>query len=269
MLHVELSERDGAPARRASLVAWHQRFGRALKLPGAFAEFLTSQLGLKTSADPPAQVAAWLDAATVLTELVDIDGLAVVPGSQQRAWFTGYAIAQEHGHDTEQLANTWLKRICDSSLFLADSSGLATLIKPGPALSVEVKAEWHSWLDPAVIVALKIEITNISDVRVQLGSLGVQFDGVDPGVTPPMLSADQRGELRGEKDAMLRHRYSPALVMRALEAGESITGGHMADVPWQGPKAGTPELKVMVRDAFGTEQEPQVFGGLVVLPPVA
>jgi hypothetical protein len=132
VLHVELSGADGSAPRPRKLAIWQQRFAFALRLPTGLAAFLADELSLETAGDPPLEMALWLDASKKLMELVDIDGSSVVPGSPQRGDFTGYAIAESDGRDSERLAATWLRTMCDSSLHLRDSAAvLATLARTG------------------------------------------------------------------------------------------------------------------------------------------
>jgi hypothetical protein len=60
ILYIEPRTADGQVPPAADLVAWRERFRRALQLPRAFADFLAADLGLATSDDPPAQLGIWL-----------------------------------------------------------------------------------------------------------------------------------------------------------------------------------------------------------------
>src|ERR1017187_2792738 len=83
VLYVEPGMAQAGKVSPAGLAVWHERFARAVRLPAVLARYLTSDLGLATSSDPSAQIAIWLKArGTSLTELVDVDGFTVVPGSQ-------------------------------------------------------------------------------------------------------------------------------------------------------------------------------------------
>ena len=114
VLYVEPGTAQASKVSSARLAAWHQRFARAIRLPAALARYLTSDLGLATSSDPAAQIAIWLKArGTSLTELVDVDGFTVLPGSQPN-WFIGLAMADQDGQDANGLARTWVREMCDS-----------------------------------------------------------------------------------------------------------------------------------------------------------
>jgi hypothetical protein len=92
VVHIEPGGGKASQVSPASLTVWHRRFTQALTIPSSLASFLASDLGLATSSDPPAEIALWLTAhGNSLTELVDIDGLTVVPGSQP-SWFTALAL---------------------------------------------------------------------------------------------------------------------------------------------------------------------------------
>jgi hypothetical protein len=126
VLHMELSGANSTSAKAANLRTWQQRFAQALNLPTALAMFLVDHLGLDTRGDPATEAGLWLEASAVLTELVDIDGLKVVPGSPQLSQFTGYAVAEADGIDSEHLARAWLRTMSDSCLHLYGST-------PGPS----------------------------------------------------------------------------------------------------------------------------------------
>jgi pimeloyl-ACP methyl ester carboxylesterase len=119
VVYVEPRTVNGAPTPPASLTKWRQRFAQALQMPCGLASFLTSDLGLATSSDPAAEIAVWLKAhGTSLTELVDIGGITVIPGSPQTNWFMTFAVANPSGQQEDDLAGTWLAQMCDSALHL-------------------------------------------------------------------------------------------------------------------------------------------------------
>ena len=106
---------------------WYQRFAQAIRIPAAIATFLSNELGLATSSDPPAEIAIWLTApADSLTELVDIESLTVVPGSQPNS-FTGLAVANREGQDSSSLARIWIGEMCDSMHLDGYETALGTL----------------------------------------------------------------------------------------------------------------------------------------------
>jgi hypothetical protein len=114
VLSVEPGMAQAGNVSPAGLAAWYQRFARAARIPALLAGYLTSDLGLATSSDPAAEIAIWLKArGASLTELVDVDGLTVVPGAQA-SWFIGLAAADEGGQDPDGLARTWVAEMSDS-----------------------------------------------------------------------------------------------------------------------------------------------------------
>jgi hypothetical protein len=119
VLCVEPRTAEGAPAPSVSLTKWRQRFGQAFKMPHSLAKFLTSSLGLATSSELAAEIAIWLTAhGPSLTELVDIEGATVIPGSPQASWFMAFAVADPAGRNEDDLARTWIGQLSDSALHL-------------------------------------------------------------------------------------------------------------------------------------------------------
>jgi hypothetical protein len=118
VLHIEPRTPDGTPAAAISLVQWRDRFTRALAIPQALAHFLTRDLSLATSADPPAQLGLWLNTPDKMTELVDIENLNTLPGSAQANWFIGYAVADPEGASPTTTATDLLGQMCDFTLHL-------------------------------------------------------------------------------------------------------------------------------------------------------
>jgi hypothetical protein len=119
VVYVEPRTASGAPTPPVGLTEWRRRFVQVLKMPHGLAKFLTNDLGLATSSDPAAEIAIWLKAqGASLTELVDIEGMRVIPGSPQSNWFMAFAVADPAGQREEDLARTWLGQMCDSALHL-------------------------------------------------------------------------------------------------------------------------------------------------------
>jgi hypothetical protein len=118
ILWVEPRASGGGPARAASLAVWRDRLALVLAVPEVFADFLTEELGLATSREPPAQAGVTLDAAQAITELVDTEGLELVPGSTVSTWFMAWAVADPDGETASALVRQWLTQMCDSTLNL-------------------------------------------------------------------------------------------------------------------------------------------------------
>jgi hypothetical protein len=98
--------------------------------------------------------------------------------------------------------------------------------------------------------------------------MGVGCDWGGAASAVPSVSQAEQIELEREKEALVRHRYSPRLNMHSVvEPDESVSGWLTTDVPWLGPQAGTPQLTVSVQEAVGNEyltviprMEAQTFG---------
>jgi hypothetical protein len=118
VLHIEPRTQDHTPAPPATLAQWHDRFTQALSVPGALAQFLTSNLGLATIAEPPAQLGMWLNAPHALSELIDTGDLKPLPGSAAANWFISYAISDSAGKTVTEAAMDILSQLCDFTLHL-------------------------------------------------------------------------------------------------------------------------------------------------------
>ena len=116
ILHVYPRSPDGDPAPAANLASWHDRFVRALAIPGAQAAFLAQDLGLATTGDQPVQAGVYLDAPHSMIELVDTEDLKFLPGSPASSWFMGWAISRPDGRRASDLAREWLVQMCDNTL---------------------------------------------------------------------------------------------------------------------------------------------------------
>jgi hypothetical protein len=118
VLEVELRNAQGEPAPAMPLAVLHDRFTRALAVPAALTGFLTNDLGLTTSDDPPSQAGVWLQTPRDMAELVDFEGLEALPGSPQSNSFTGWALADPAGEPTRTAAVELLRQMCDYTLNL-------------------------------------------------------------------------------------------------------------------------------------------------------
>lgn len=80
-----------------------------------------------TSDHPAAGVAVWPKArGASLTELVDVNDFAVIPGAQAN-WFIGPAAADQEGQDADGLARTWVPEMCASMHLDGHESALPSL----------------------------------------------------------------------------------------------------------------------------------------------
>ena len=97
ILHFEPPAETANPPLPAGPAVWTDRLRRALDLPDALNGFLTDQLGLTTSGDPPVLLGFRLDAPHDLAELIDVTDLHELPGGQHARQAIGYLIADPDG----------------------------------------------------------------------------------------------------------------------------------------------------------------------------
>ena len=97
ILHFEPPAETANPPLPAGPAVWTDRLRQALDLPDALDGFLTDQLGLTTSADPPVVLGFRLDAPHDLAELIDVTDLHQLPGGQHERQAIGYLIADPDG----------------------------------------------------------------------------------------------------------------------------------------------------------------------------
>jgi len=120
ILYVEPRTADGEVAPPSDLATWSLRFTEALAVPGAFADFLDTDLGLATSNDAPAQLGLWLQSREPLTVMVDINGLRMLPGSSPSNQFIGWTFADDSGKSGTGVARDLIVQLCEYSLHLDD-----------------------------------------------------------------------------------------------------------------------------------------------------
>jgi hypothetical protein len=116
VVHVEPRGADGTPAPPASPSLWRRQFERALQLPGAFAALLSGELGLRVCGEPPAQAGVRLEAPRDMTELVDITGLAALPGAQLLSQFMVYLTAWPDGAGAVSAADRMTRQMLEEAL---------------------------------------------------------------------------------------------------------------------------------------------------------
>jgi hypothetical protein len=117
-VEIMLRGTQGDPAPAMSLTALHDRFTRALYIASALATFLTDDLQLVTSDDPPTQTGIWLRTPREMSELVDPQGLTALPGSPQSNSFTGWVLADPAGEPAAITAAELIRQMCDYTLNL-------------------------------------------------------------------------------------------------------------------------------------------------------
>lgn len=116
ILHIEPKTNGRESPERANIGTWHERFTKALCLPEVLAVFLQKTLGLTTSDEPPAQLGMELKAPHSISDLVDLEGLKVLEGSQSPPWYMGWTIADRAGRPPAQAAVELLRGMFDYTL---------------------------------------------------------------------------------------------------------------------------------------------------------
>jgi hypothetical protein len=148
-------------AEAAGLIGWHRRFQLAMTMTGAFAEFLTNDLGLQTSEEPAARVGVLIEP---VSDLVDAGSLPTLPGGVTSNQFLGYAIADRDGRSADLVAGDLLRQLCDHNLHLADfedvleSVGAAPTVASRPASRQpqRVQSTWETREVPVLRAVVKL-----------------------------------------------------------------------------------------------------------------
>lgn len=118
ILYIEPRTAEGQVPPASDLTAWQERFRLALAIPRAFADFLTDDLGMATSDNPPAQLGIWLQSTQPLTSMIETDGLRTLPGSWPQNQFIGWALTAADGGPAEQAARDLVIQLCEYTLHL-------------------------------------------------------------------------------------------------------------------------------------------------------
>ena len=124
ILHIYPRTADGAPPEPADIRTWHERFTNTLSIPTVFAAFLEHVLELDTSADPPAQVGIQLKTPHNMTDLVNLEGLKILEGSQPSPWYTGWSLADPAGQPPKRAATELLRNMFDYTLHIDEYEGI-------------------------------------------------------------------------------------------------------------------------------------------------
>jgi hypothetical protein len=120
LLYVEPRAADGQVPPASELASWYRRFDLGLAIPGAFAGFLSKDLGLGTFGDPRAQFGVWLESHQALTTMVSTEGLRKLPGSSPSNQFISYAYADPDGKSAVEVARDMMVQMCEHTLKLDD-----------------------------------------------------------------------------------------------------------------------------------------------------
>jgi hypothetical protein len=97
MLNFEPPRNGGKPLSALKPVAWEDLIQQAVGIPRLLTEFLSRELDLSLSGEPPVVFAVRLDATSDLAELIDITGLESLPGGRHRTQAVGYFIGSSDG----------------------------------------------------------------------------------------------------------------------------------------------------------------------------
>lgn len=125
-IHVDPSRAD-SPAR---LSTWNFRFGLAVTIASAFAEFLEHDLDLRTTDKRPARAGFMIETVGPMSDLVDTEGISPLPGAIPSTQFLGYAIADGAGKPAERIGRDFLQTLCDHTMHLGDFEDLIDAINP-------------------------------------------------------------------------------------------------------------------------------------------
>jgi hypothetical protein len=156
LLYVEPRTADGQVPAASGLRAWYERFGLALAMPSAFAEFLAKDLGLDTSDDPPAQLGVWLQSYHPLTTLVDPEDLRTLPGSSTTNWFMGWTFATPDGKSAKETTRDLLSQLCEYTLHLDDFEQRLDQISSAESPAMAVKDTWDSRDLPVLVAVIRL-----------------------------------------------------------------------------------------------------------------
>jgi hypothetical protein len=77
---------------------------------------LSGELGLAISGEPPVQAGIRLETPRDMTELVDITGLAALPGAQQLSQFMVYLAACPDGASAASAADRMTRQMLEEAL---------------------------------------------------------------------------------------------------------------------------------------------------------
>jgi len=116
IVHINPRTAGGAPIMPADVRTWHERLTNALSIPAHFSAFLGDVLELDTSDDPPSQVGIQLKTPHNMADLVDLEGLKILEGSQFSPWYMGWAVADRAGQPPAQAATELLRSMFDYTL---------------------------------------------------------------------------------------------------------------------------------------------------------
>jgi hypothetical protein len=119
ILHLETGTVSPPPAAPE---LWDRRLASVLGLPAVFAEFLSGELRLKVSGQPPAQVSVRLEAQEDMAEMIDITGMKQLPGTSNKAQAIGYFTASPDGAPAADAARRMVTDVLRYALHVSRAS---------------------------------------------------------------------------------------------------------------------------------------------------
>jgi hypothetical protein len=118
LFYVEPRTAEGQVPPASDLRTWYRRFSLALAIPGAFGDFLQTDLGLRALGHRKNQFGVWLKSYQPLTAMVDTQGLRTLPGSSPSNEFIGWAFSAPGGMSAGDTARDMLSQLCEYTLHL-------------------------------------------------------------------------------------------------------------------------------------------------------
>lgn len=97
ILHFEPPEQDSNASLALTPDRWEEIFSLVVELAVALGLFLTAEIGLDVSGEPPANIAFQLEAQQDIAEMIDVAGLESLPGLPRRREVIGYLLADPGG----------------------------------------------------------------------------------------------------------------------------------------------------------------------------
>jgi hypothetical protein len=156
----------------------------------------------------------------------------------------------------------------DATATLDQTDGAAPQ-PPLSALVVKIKDDrWENWNYVALIVGLKVEITNTTDRAILIAAYAFTYDSCGNPPWDFQASGEESVALRREVYArQTGRRYGPSLLIHSeVPPHESVSGWFVQAVTRR-PMGGTPRCTVIVKDDIGNQyratipqQDPQIHG---------
>lgn len=118
IVQVELRAENGSSAPVKNFSAWHNVLLQTLTIAPAFAKFLSDQAKVLVYNEPPAQVGVRFEAPMRLSEMIDRERIASIPGTPESRSFPGYLIATQSGEAASDAVSDLLRGVADHAMHL-------------------------------------------------------------------------------------------------------------------------------------------------------